>query len=430
MYKTFTILGALLVSIGIAMPALVFEEAFAAGEPTIQIGTESADTQTFTGTADDDAILQLGLGGDDVQDASGLAGNDYIYQDGADGNNSQTARGGAGDDQIFQYGGAGNDRIIAYGDEGNDLIDVAGGAGNDDITAMGGDGDDQVIVEGGEGNDTITVDAGGGNDFVRVDGGAGDDVVTYNVSSGSDVVSLEGGAGTNKLTVNGNKESYTVRDEDGTILHQVGTGGTVITVKNFQEITYGEACTYTITPTGPKTFTSGAGMTNISVKGTGETKKTVCPAPAITPSDASWITATPSAWKSNKQTVKVAVTQRDASTDRSGNVIVDDKTFQITQKGATCALGKFIPTSQTVPVTGNSYTFQAVVTPQDCAWQTTANKEWIQITSGTGTGTGDVAYTVPANTDVKKKVRTGIITVILDQDAKKKRTFTVRQLGK
>jgi hypothetical protein len=133
---------------------------------------------------------------------------------------------------------------------------VAGGADNDNITAMGGDGDDQVIVEGGAGNDKIAVNGDGGNDFVRIDGGAGDDAVTYNVSPGSDVIFIEGETGTNTLTVNGNKESFTVRDGNGAILHLEGTGGSAITVTNFQNIGYDEGASLTVALTGTGTVAS------------------------------------------------------------------------------------------------------------------------------------------------------------------------------
>ncbi len=210
-----------------------------------------------------------------------------------------------------------------------------------------------------------------------------------------------------------------------------GTGECVIAATDNFTITAtfslnGPSCTYTITPTGPKTFTSKPGTVSLTVKGTGETKTTVCTQPAVTSSD-EWITAAPSTWKNNKQTVKVGVNQNDSSTDRGGSVAVADKTYTITQKGAPCAITKLTPSSQQVPATGNSYTFEAAVAPQDCTWKANANKTWIQVTSGAGTGTGNVGYAVPANTT--KKTQSGAITVTLDQNEKKK-SFTVKQVGK
>jgi hypothetical protein len=185
-------------------------------------------------------------------------------------------------------------------------------------------------------------------------------------------------------------------------------------------------CTYTIAPGGPRTFPSNGGSVTLTVKGMGETKETACPAPTITPSDI-WITTTPSTWTRNQQRVKVGVAKNDSSIERGGDVAVADRSFEITQKGAMCAITKLTPPSQQVPVAGSSYTFEAAVTPQDCSWRAASNRAWIQITSGTGTGTGNVGYTVPANTT--KKTQSGAITVTLDQNGRKK-NHTVRQAGK
>jgi hypothetical protein len=187
------------------------------------------------------------------------------------------------------------------------------------------------------------------------------------------------------------------------------------------------ACTYS-SVVNPKNYSSPkAGTVTLTVKGTGETKTTACPDPAITISDTWMIPTTSSGWTKNKKTVKISITQNGSSSSRSGSITVADTAHVITQKGAPCTITKFTPTSQSVPVTGNSYTFRAAVTPQDCSWQAASNKAWIEVTTPTGTGTGNVGYTVPANTT--KKTQSGAITVTLDQN-KKKKSITVRQAGK
>jgi hypothetical protein len=420
MHKTFTILGGIIISIAFfAMPAMALDTAAAAPEPTIQMGTESADTQTFTGTADDDVVLQVGLGGNDVQKASGLAGNDSIYQDGGDGNDTQAANGGAGDDRIFQFGGAGNDTMSAYGDEGNDLVSVTGGAGNDTITARGGEGDDQIFVDGGDGNDTIAVNGDGGNDFVCIDGGAGDDAVTYQVSAGSDVVFIDGGTGTNTLTVNSNNQSFTVRDESGAILHQVGTGGSLITVVNFQSISY-ISCTYTLS-SASKSFTAKGGSATVSITGAQS-----CPVPEVTVPD--WITKGVPTWKKNKGTVKLTASANASSLSRSGTAAIGNASLAVSQAGTACAIKKLTIAPASFPKAGGTGSIAVQASPGDCAWTSGTSDTWVHIASGPGTGNGSIALTVDENP--KKSARTGRVKVTLSQAPNRSSQATVKQGGK
>ena len=75
------------------------------------------------------------------------------------------------------------------------------------------------------------------------------------------------------------------------------------------------------------------------------------------------------------------------------------------------AIGSGLHTEQTVKVT----------TISGCTWTATSNASWLTITSGaSGTGSGDVTYSVAANSG---GVRTGTLT-IADQ------TLTVTQQGK
>ncbi len=392
MQRQRTILGAI---IGAAM---LFAVTPVFGEPTIQTGTEGADTQTFTGTAGDDVILQLGLGGNDTQDASGLEGNDYIYQDGGAGDNSITASGGAGDDQIFQFGGDGKNGMAAFGDEGDDFITLAGGAGNDTITAVGGAGNDQIIVDGGAGNDTITANGGDGNDFIRVEGGAGNDTVTYNVSAGDDTASLDGGAGTNQLVVNKNGQSYTLRDGNGAIIRQDGSGGTNITATNFRDIRYdgGAGLIVAVSGNGTGTITSSPAGVNCGstcrASYTKNTKVTLTPRPDKGSSFTSWSGGC-------KGTGACSVTMKADTTVGAGF------------SGVPCT---YAPSPKTKSVTCKGGVVSIAITAKGSTYcpapDVSADSEWITISSNTFSKTkGTVILTIPLYES--SVARSGTVTI-------------------
>jgi hypothetical protein len=184
-------------------------------------------------------------------------------------------------------------------------------------------------------------------------------------------------------------------------------------------------CSYTISPP-VKSFAYKSGTANITVTGKGA-KGVSCAVSIAAPSDPSWIGAVSPVWKNNRGAVKVTVGTNTTSSGRSGSVAIADKTLAITQKGATCAITALTPPSQSVPVSGGSYSFNISVSPQDCAWTAASNKSWATLTSGSGTGDGTVAYTVPANGT--RKSQTGAITVTLTKNAKKK-THTIKQTGR
>lgn len=197
-----------------------------------------------------------------------------------------------------------------------------------------------------------------------------------------------------------------------------------MTVPNFVTALF-SPCAYTISPIDPKTFAPRAGATTIGIKGIGG-KGIACGAPTVRASDSSWIKVTPLPWKHNKGRVRVAATANPSPSERAGNVFIGENTFAITQKGATCIIGNFAPPSQSVRVTGGSYTFEVAISPRNCTWTAIADKDWITITSGGGTGTGTVSYTVQA--DTTSRSRSGAIT-ILGPNGKKK-LYNVIQAGK
>ena len=140
----------------------LFTNAFAVSDAILSqgliIGTDLADTITFTGTEpqvifglDGDDSLWGGEGDDEIH---GGDGNDLIVgsfiSNSTPGHGNDTLYGGAGDDQVL---GAGHDDLL-FGGDGDDL--VQGDLGNDVL--WGGDGQNDMF--GNEGNDIFHLEHG------------------------------------------------------------------------------------------------------------------------------------------------------------------------------------------------------------------------------------------------------------------------------
>jgi len=194
------------------------------------VGTDSPDNLNSIRTPDRDYIIQFGGAGNDQLSVSMDAENDWSAQYGGEGDDAMVASTGTGNDVSYQEGGAGNDSMYVSSADGDDVIYEKGGDGNDTLNCQAGDGNDTVNYEGGVGNDTLNLTLGYGNDAAAIDAGDGDDTITYDVSPGTDTIRIDGGDGIDTLTVNRNGFPVIVRDYDGNILYNGGTGGTTITV--------------------------------------------------------------------------------------------------------------------------------------------------------------------------------------------------------
>ena len=102
---------------------------------------------------------------------------------------------------------------------------------------MSGDGDDHIEQYGGSGNNLMHVNPDVGDDVIKMYGGPGNNSMTYDVGSGNDVATILGGGGYNTLTINKNHQNFTLKDYQGKVLFQSGSGGSTITVANLQRIT-------------------------------------------------------------------------------------------------------------------------------------------------------------------------------------------------
>ena len=80
---------------------------------------------------------------------------------------------------------------------------------------------------------------------------------------------------------------------------------------------------------------------------------------------------------------------------RTGTMTIAGQTFTVDQAGAPCSFS-VLPTSNSFNAAGGNNSFN-VTTQAGCNWTATTIASWITITSGSGTGSGTVNYTVGVN---------------------------------
>jgi hypothetical protein len=158
----------------------------------------------------------------------------------------------------------------------------------------------------------------------------------------------------------------------------------------------GQTVTFTQSASGcPATVTP----TSVSVAMIGSTSAlsvatgTSCSWTAV--SNVGWITVT-SATGSGIGQVNYTVAANNTGVDRSGTMTVAGQTVTFTQTGAGCG-ATVTPTSVTVPSIGSTSAL-SVTTGTSCSWTAVSNVSWITVTFATGSGIGQVNYTVAANT--------------------------------
>ena len=82
---------------------------------------------------------------------------------------------------------------------------------------------------------------------------------------------------------------------------------------------------------------------------------------------------------------------------RSTTVTVGGQVHTVNQAGAPVPCTYSVdPTSASYMAAGGSATFK-VITQAGCTWTASTTAPWITVTSGTGSGTGDVGYSVQVN---------------------------------
>lgn len=156
-------------------------------------------------------------------------------------------------------------------------------------------------------------------------------------------------------------------------------------------------CTLLVTPASPIWPASG---------GTGSlTVTTTCSWTAASNSD--WITVTSGGGTGNG-TIRYAVAANPSAQSRLGSLVIGGQTFNIHQAGVPCTV-TLASLRASFPVTGGTGSIEVTAAPE-CAWTAVSGAAWIVLTSGaTGTGSGEVSYTVAPNT--QPQARTATITV-------------------
>ena len=186
----------------------------------------------------------------------------------------------------------------------------------------------------------------------------------------------------------------------------VSRTGTVTIAGQAVTVVQAAGCSYVIDPTFFNAANSG-GSGSVSVQ-------TAAGCAWSSSSGASWATITAGASGSGPGTVAFTVAA-NSSTSRQTSLTIAGQAFAITQTDG-CAYG-ISPSSQNVSAGGSNGTV-SVTTAAGCPWTSSSGASWITISSGgSGSGDGQVGYTVASNTG---PARQGSLTIA-------GRTFSVSQ---
>jgi hypothetical protein len=153
-------------------------------------------------------------------------------------------------------------------------------------------------------------------------------------------------------------------------------------------ITQAAGCGYSINPGSASVGAAAAtGTINVTAGGT-------CAWSATSP--VPWITFATAATGTGSGGIDYSVAANPNSSSRSATLTVAGQSFVVTQAGAACS-ATLNPTSQNIAAGGgNGGT--AVTVPAGCTWSAVPSAGWITILTGaTGSGSGNVTYSVSAN---------------------------------
>ena len=133
---------------------------------------------------------------------------------------------------------------------------------------------------------------------------------------------------------------------------------------------------------------------------------------------ATWITLSGPARGAGNGTVAYTVAANPSSEERQGNLVAAGQIVTITQLGEPCAVD-FAPPPAVFGARGGTWTI-SVTAPVGCSWTAESSVPWLVPGREGGTGSGDLSYTVSANSTGTD--RTGTFTVHA-------REFQVTQAG-
>jgi len=125
-------------------------------------------------------------------------------------------------------------------------------------------------------------------------------------------------------------------------------------------------------------------------------------------SSAAWITVTGGGTGSGAGTVSMSVAANTGATQRSGLVTIAGQVFSVTQAGTSTCSYTVTPTTLSVPAFGLTSAL-TVGTGAGCSWAPSGVPSWITMSTATRTGSGQLAYTITANTGAA--ARTATVTI-------------------
>jgi hypothetical protein len=238
-----------------------------------------------------------------------------------------------------------------------------------------------VAATGGTGSASVSVAAGcawtavSNADWITITSGASG---TGDGTVGFTVVASSGGARTGTLTIAG--QTFTVT----------------------QTASPPPNCTFVVAPTSQSVAASGGPVTvTISAGST-------CPWSAT--SNASWLTITSGASGTGDGTVSVTVAS-NSGPQRTGTVTIAGQTFMVTQSQASGGCTYSVsPTTENIGSAGGAGTPVNVPAPGGCSWTTSSSTSWItNVVPPSGTGSGQVNFTVAGNTSDAQRTGTLIV---------------------
>ena len=225
------------------------------------------------------------------------------------------------------------------------------------------------------------------NGTVSVSGGSG---CSWTATSNAAWITITSGAsGTGSGSVN-----YTVAANTGTTSR---SGTMTIAGMTYTVSQPASSCSFTISPTA-QAFGASGGSGIVTVTTSANCSWTAS-------SNAAWVTISGGATGTGSGTVAFNVAANTGTVSRSATLTIGGKSFTVTE-GGPCSFG-LSPWLISAPAAGISGSI-TVTTQPGCSWTATTASAWITV-SGSGVGSGTVAYTVQPNTGTL--ARSGSVTV-------------------
>ncbi len=170
------------------------------------------------------------------------------------------------------------------------------------------------------------------------------------------------------------------------------------------------SCQYSLSNTGTS-IPSGGGSGRISVSTT-----IGCSWMAATDPGVAWLTILTGATGVGSDVVSWSASGNPGSAPRSAAITVRglfsgqnfvQATNFIQAGAATCSFT--VSTASDIPATGGAGSVAVISSAPNCGWVATSDSSWLNVVTGSGTGSGQISFTTTANPNASP--RTGLITV-------------------